>query len=118
AHVRLGHTSEACAAAEEALLHEPPTPQLLQQLLWKAACVYAQAAGKLNPNSSVGGRRIAAKQAQDQEPARQVLPRALDLCPSRKERGAFWQEHIETELALNPLRRDPGFYRLEADYRP
>jgi hypothetical protein len=97
------------------LRYEPATPRLLQQLLWKAACIYAQAAGKLKPNASVEGRRLGALQVHYQDRAVQLLHRALGLSPSPEERGAFWRENIETEPAL---RRLPGLDRLRPGNSP
>jgi serine/threonine protein kinase/Tfp pilus assembly protein PilF len=87
-----GRYREAVRDAEQALRVGPPTARLL----YNAARIHAQCPG----NSDLR--------------AVELIRKALDLLPYNQ-RAAFWATNIETDAALNALRRLPGFVRLEAE---
>ncbi len=102
ARVRLGQYARAIADADAALRHGPETPRLL----WNAARVFAQAAGA----------NVTAKGEHEERTVR-LLQKALERLPEGQ-RSAFWRTCIHPDAALEPVRRQPAFLRLEAEYTP
>src|SRR5439155_11854654 len=112
ARVRLGQYREAVADAELALRLGPRDPRLL----WNAARIHAQAAGKLNADVAKRDRKAVDLRYKYEERAVQLLRQALDLTPASK-RAAFWRDCIGADTAaLNPIRRSPAFAQLAAEY--
>ncbi len=106
AHVMLGQYRLAVADAEEALCLQPDSPEMLHNL----ACVFAQAAVRVQADAAEGERRIAlaaAYRGQAVEVVRQTLTM---LRPNQ--RGPFWREKILPDPALAPIRHEPGFEQL------
>ena len=80
-------------------------------LLWEAAHVYAQlAADAALPNS-----RPLRSRASYQEEGVELLWQALERV-KKDERKKFWQDRIEMNSLLNPLRGSPAFDRLEREW--
>jgi serine/threonine protein kinase/tetratricopeptide (TPR) repeat protein len=90
--VSLGRRDEALADADQALRLGPPSPRLL----YNAARIKAQCG--------------LANEAQ----ALELIRKALDLLPA-EQRAAFWATNIRADSALQSLRRQPRFLRLEVE---
>ena len=101
-----GKARPAVNDAEEALRRGPPSPRLN----YNVARVYAQAAARLER-----GTRWTVESWRER--ALQVLAKALDM-QSAAEAARFWQDIVQTDKALNPLRGSPGFRHLAARYPP
>jgi tetratricopeptide (TPR) repeat protein len=101
-----GKARPAVNDAEEALRRGPSSPRLH----YNVARVFAQAAARLEhgPRWTVESWR---------ERALQMLAKALDM-QSAAEAARFWQDIVQTDKALNPLRGSPGFRQLAARYPP
>jgi tetratricopeptide (TPR) repeat protein len=112
ARVRLGHYREAVVDAETARHLGPQS----SRLLWNAARIYAQAAGKLDADAAKRDRRAVELRSQYEQRAVQLLRQALDLKPA-PERAAFWRDYIAADkAALSPIRSSPAYTQLAAEY--
>jgi tetratricopeptide (TPR) repeat protein len=112
ARVRLGQYREAVVDAETALRLGPQD----SRLLWQAARIYAQAAGKLDADAAKWDRKAVSLRTQYEERTVQLLRGALKLKPD-PERAAFWRDCIEADkAALSPIRNSPAFTQLAAEY--
>jgi tetratricopeptide (TPR) repeat protein/tRNA A-37 threonylcarbamoyl transferase component Bud32 len=109
--VLLGRYEEGVAAAEQAVRLAPDVPDLL----YNAACVFAQAVREAKADLGEGDPRSLA--ARYGERALDLIHNALDLKPAG-ERAAFWRDVIDSDAALDPIRGVDGFARLEAKYAP
>jgi tetratricopeptide (TPR) repeat protein len=88
----LGRYAEAIQDAEDAVRHGPSSPRLL----YNAARIYAQC-----PRAS-------------QPPAFDLLRRSLSLLPV-DQRSSFWRTHVREDAALEGIRGDPRYAKLEAE---
>jgi hypothetical protein len=105
------------ADAEKAVLLGPERPLQLPRLLWNAARIYAQAAGKLGADVAKRDRRAVERRFQYEQRAVQLLRQALDDVKPASERAAFWRDYIEADkAALNPIRPSAAFAQLAAEY--
>ncbi|MCI0464179.1 MAG: protein kinase [Gemmataceae bacterium] len=112
ARARLGQYREAVADAETALRLGPPSPRLL----WNAARVYAQAAGKVDTDTALWDRRAGELRHQYEQRAVRLLRQALAMTRA-PEREAFWRDFIRADsVALRPIHRSPAFAQLAAEY--
>ncbi len=111
ARVKLGRLRDAISDAEEALRRGPQT----DRLHYNAARIYAQAAGRVDAEGGPRNRRRAATRSGYENRAVALVHQALGL-HSAVERRAFWRRFVEADGALNPIRRNPGFARLAAEY--
>jgi tetratricopeptide (TPR) repeat protein/tRNA A-37 threonylcarbamoyl transferase component Bud32 len=107
--VQLGRSREGVEAAERAVELAPREPDLL----YNAACVYAQAAGKAQADRGVGDHQALTERYGQR--SLELIRKALDRKPAVG-RAPYWREVIAPDLALNPIRRLDGFVRLEAEY--
>ena len=109
--MRLGQYREAVADAETALRLGPQSPRLL----WNAARIYAQAAGKLDAAAAKRDRLAVALRSQYEQRAVQLLRQALDKAAPKQ--AAFWRDYIGADkAALSPIRSSPAFAQLAAEY--
>jgi tetratricopeptide (TPR) repeat protein len=106
ARVQLGRLAEGVADAQQALHHGPRTPRLL----WNAARVHAQAAGRLGTL----GADLVLRSVYQQRAVR-LLREALEATPAA-ERAAFWKENIHKDEVLAPLRTSSAFHRLALEH--
>jgi serine/threonine protein kinase/Tfp pilus assembly protein PilF len=111
ARVLLGDWKLGVADAEAALKDKPVQPRDLYNL----GRIYAQAAGKVDVDPMK-------RDPQAQEQRRQFETKALQLVRTACEktaadqRAAFWKEYVRTDPAFQPLRRNPAFAQLAADF--
>jgi tetratricopeptide (TPR) repeat protein len=109
--VQLGLYREAVADAVSALrLTAPSAPAH-----YKAARIYAQAAGAVAASTREGALRILL-QTEYAERALSLLQSSLSLLPAGSQRTRFWQEEVRVDPALNPIRETPGFARLAQEF--
>jgi tetratricopeptide (TPR) repeat protein/tRNA A-37 threonylcarbamoyl transferase component Bud32 len=109
--VILGRTGEGIEAAERAIGFAPRVPDLL----YNAACVFAQAAGQTEAAGDAGDHQPLAARYGDR--SLDLIGEALDLKPLGG-RASFWRDVIARDPALDPIRRLDRFARLEAKYAP
>jgi eukaryotic-like serine/threonine-protein kinase len=109
--VLLGDYRLAVADAEEALRRGPASPRHC----YNVARIYAQAVA-LVENDPLNGRPTILSLAGDwQQKSVQLLARALDM-QSPDDAARFWRDVIQTDKALNPVRRSQGFKQLAGRY--
>jgi tetratricopeptide (TPR) repeat protein len=108
--VLLGRDHEGVEAAERAVALAPREPDLL----YNAACVYAQAAGKAEGDGGEGDHRSLATHYGDRGLA--LIRQALDLKPPGQ-RMSFCRDVILLDPALEPIRGRDEFAQLEADVK-
>jgi tetratricopeptide (TPR) repeat protein len=101
ARVQLGDVSGGGADADQALKRGPRTPRLL----YSAARVFAQAAGRDVPRAAGRWRQRALD----------TLADALRALPAQ-ERAAFWRDHVARDEAFDPVARSADFARLAQQY--
>jgi tetratricopeptide (TPR) repeat protein len=111
ARAQSGQYREAVADAEEALRLGPPTARLV----YNAACVYAQAAGRLEAEQRSKTPRPPDARGHYQGRAAQLLRQALLLLPEGQ-RGPFWRDVVSNDAALRPIRHSADFARLGRQY--
>jgi serine/threonine protein kinase/Tfp pilus assembly protein PilF len=110
ARVRLGQYRLAVADAESAL-KLATAPQ--GRLLYNSARIYAQALQKNEEDpaqQTVKGREL---RVQYLERAVELLRQALESL-NASERPTFWRRTVQSDPALTPIRRSPGYLRLAA----
>lgn len=110
ARVSLGQYRAAVGDAEEAVLRNPESPRRFLN----ASRIYAQVSGRLQAESLRDNRLRPPEVLQYRERAIQLLRKALDAVPA-KQRAAFWQEHIRSNIAFDPVRMSPNFDKLAAE---
>lgn len=110
AHVKLGQPQKAIADAREARKHATLSPRVI----YNTARVYAQVVGKLEADPSQGTRENRELRYECQSQAFQLIRKALDLLPA-SQRLSFWQQNIQNDPAMNPIRRTSGFTQLEKE---
>jgi tetratricopeptide (TPR) repeat protein len=111
ARAQLGRYREAVADAEEALRLGPPSARLV----YNAACVYSQAAGRLEAEQRSKAPRPPGARGHYQGRAAQLLNQALFLLPE-DQRGPFWRDVVSNDAALRPIRHSADFARLGRRY--
>jgi eukaryotic-like serine/threonine-protein kinase len=110
ARVKVGKTKDGVADAEQALLLEPPAG-----LVYAAARVYAQAAGRPAAELRSRSERVEQIRALYQERAVGLIRQALAALPA-EQRAAFWRDNVQGDAALTPLGRNQEFVLLAASY--
>jgi tetratricopeptide (TPR) repeat protein len=100
---RTGRPQEAVKDAEEALRRGPPRPGVF----YDAARIF----GRVGEAAEMDPRERLQMQAR----ALDLLRRALEALPE-PERVAFWRRTVRRDAALNSLRADEAFQRLDAAY--
>jgi tetratricopeptide (TPR) repeat protein len=108
--VRLGRLADAAADAEEAARRAGRD----RRLLFNAARVYAQAVGRLDADATRRGRADLETRALYQDRAVALLRDALAATPDAR-RPAFWEEQVQKDPGLNPIRSATGFKRLAVE---
>jgi tetratricopeptide (TPR) repeat protein len=116
ARVKLGRIAEGVADVEQALRRGPRSERLKEQLLYNAACVFAQAAGKLESGNRVD-RATLYEMERCRGQATRLLRDVLDCQPPAR-RAVFWHEQVLRAPALAPLRRYHDFVRLALQFEP
>jgi tetratricopeptide (TPR) repeat protein len=111
ARVQLGQYREAVLDAEQACRCGPPAPSRE----YKAARIFAQAVAKIEADPARQNSAGWLARFEYQARALELIRRALEQFPPR-ERPAFWQGTVARDAALQPIRRDPGFRRLEEEF--
>jgi tetratricopeptide (TPR) repeat protein len=107
AQARQGKHIDALSDVEKAINLSAKDPAVL----WEAAHVFAQlAADAAMPKSKPVRTRISY-----QEEGVDLLRQSLERVPKDKLKK-FWDERIDKNSLLDPLRNSPGFDRLERDY--
>ncbi|MBL8793889.1 MAG: tetratricopeptide repeat protein [Planctomycetia bacterium] len=112
ARVRLGQHRLAVVDAEAALQLAPAPPARLR---YNASRIYAQAFQKCEEDpqqQSAKGREL---RLQYLERAMDLLRQAVETIPAA-ERATFWRQTVQSDPALTPVRRSPGYARLAAVY--
>jgi tetratricopeptide (TPR) repeat protein len=113
AHIRLKHLEDALNDAEAAKKQR----SLDDRLLYNLACIYSQAVAQLQDAprttrySVAAGRLVMCEQS-----ALGFLQQAVEALPAQRREG-YWRSKVETDPALAPIRRLPGFVRLSRHYR-
>ena len=107
---KLGRLRDAISDAEEALRRGPQT----DRLLYNAARIYAQAAGRVDAEGGPRNRRLSAARSGYETRAVALVRQALGL-HSAVEPGVLATIR-RGRWALNPIRRNPGFARLADEY--
>ncbi len=107
ARVRLGDVRGALEDAEAAQNLDSHKPELLFQ----TACIYAQAARRVDAQGAVIGNPA----AQYRERSVKLLSALMGRMPER-EREAYWHDRIESEPALDPIRRSNAYFDLARAY--
>jgi serine/threonine protein kinase/tetratricopeptide (TPR) repeat protein len=110
--ILLGDHGRAVADAEEAQRRGPPSPRLD----YNVARIHAQAA-RLTAGRPRGRWAAPSRGVDSQDRAVRLLALALDRQPA-DDAARFWQDVIQPDTALNPVRRSPGFRQLAARYAP
>jgi tetratricopeptide (TPR) repeat protein len=111
ARVKLDQYRPAVEDAREALRRGPRTARMA----YNAARIYAQAVGKLEIDKTLPAPRARELASEYQDSALALLRQALDLLPAPK-RPAFWEQTVQPDSALNPIRRSNGFLQLAAPF--
>jgi tetratricopeptide (TPR) repeat protein len=107
--VLFGRRREGVEAAERALRGAPGE----SDIIYNAACVYAQAAGRAPADGHA---------RDDGPPADRSADRALELIRAALERkplgarAAFWRDVVARDPALDPIRQRGGYARLETEF--
>jgi tetratricopeptide (TPR) repeat protein len=115
ARVLLGQVREAVADADDAVKQGPGTASLL----FSAACVHAQAVGRLE--ARLRGRAVSLKDRDLVQELNASRARAVELLEAalrkvdREERAAFWKKNVKGEATLAPIRRDIAPLALKYD---
>ena len=107
--VLLGREPEGGEAAEQAVRCAPREPDMI----YNAACVYAQAAGRAATDRRAGDNPPAASRYDAR--GLELLRAALELKPPG-DRASFWRDVVARDAALDPLRRLEGFDRLRIEF--
>jgi serine/threonine protein kinase/tetratricopeptide (TPR) repeat protein len=108
ARVMLGSYAPAVEDAEAALQVPPDTPEMMHNI----ACIYAQAAGRVERQRPQEHEALASRYRQR---AGQAIRRALAKLPA-EQRESFWREKVSADWALDPIRHSPEFRQLEKDF--
>jgi len=111
ARALLGQHLAAVSDAETALERGP----LSSRLVYNVTRIYAQAIVRLDEQTQTAWS--AGQRSAWQERAVALLTRALELHPSA-EQAPFWNNVVQTDKALNPLRGATGYWRLANRYPP
>jgi serine/threonine protein kinase/tetratricopeptide (TPR) repeat protein len=110
ARVKLGQYRAAVHDAEAAVRLGTQEPHTFHN----AARIFAQAAVKVEADGALQNFRGGETRQRYEERAVRLLHQALARLPV-EQRRSFWQTTIESDPALRPLRRNPGFGRLAAE---
>jgi tetratricopeptide (TPR) repeat protein len=109
--VQTGKYQAGVADADTALRQKSPAPRLL----YNAARIYAQAAGKIDALPKPISETSREQRLRYQERALELIRGALRQQPA-DQRSEFWREFVEKDPALVPIARSAAFLQLAAEY--
>jgi eukaryotic-like serine/threonine-protein kinase len=109
AYAYTGQYREAVKDGEAALRRTPDSPVRIYNI----ACVYAVAATKVDADDKAADRAGLAGRYRSR--AMDLLQESLDL-RAEKDRQSFWRETVQKDTALESIRKEPGYIRLEEQY--
>jgi tetratricopeptide (TPR) repeat protein len=109
AYAYVGQYREAVTDGEAALRRSPDS----SVRNYNIACVYAVAASKAVADASVPDRQALATRYRGR--ALELLQKAVELHPE-KERPSFWRNTVQKDTALDSIRKEPKYVRLEEQY--
>jgi hypothetical protein len=112
ARIRLKRLDEALADAAEAR----KLGRQDDRLSYNLACLYSQAVGHLQDGPRTTRYPAPRRLATCEESALAFLQEAMEKLPAQR-RAGFWRTKVETDPALAPIRRLPGYLRLARLYR-
>ncbi len=104
-----GQYREAVEDGEAALRRTPDSPVRL----YNVACVYAVAATKVAADDKRAERAELAGRYRSR--AMELLQESLDL-RAEKDRPSFWRDTVQKDTALESIRKEPRYVRLEEQY--
>jgi tetratricopeptide (TPR) repeat protein len=104
-----GQYREAVKDGEAALRRRPDSPVRIYNI----ACVYAVAATKVAADDKAADRAKLAGRYRSR--ALDMLQESLDRRPE-KDRRSFWRDTVQKDTALESIRKEPGYARLEEQY--
>jgi eukaryotic-like serine/threonine-protein kinase len=109
AYAYTGRYREAVKDGEAALRRTPDSPARNYNI----ACVYAVAATKVAADDKADDRAALAGRYRGR--AMDLLQESLDLRPE-KVRPSFWRDTVQKDTALESIRKEPRYVRLEEQY--
>ncbi|MBL8796780.1 MAG: protein kinase [Planctomycetia bacterium] len=109
AHAYLGHYREAIKDGEAALGRAPES----SVRHFNIACVYALLAAKAAADTKEPEHQKLAGRYRIR--AVELLQKSLDLRPE-KDRTSFWRDTVQKDSALDAIRKEPQYVRLEAQF--
>jgi serine/threonine protein kinase/Tfp pilus assembly protein PilF len=104
-----GQYREAVKDGEAALRRTPDSPVRLYNI----ACVYAVAATRVAADDKTADRAELASRYRSR--AVELLQESLDL-RAEKDRPSFWRDTVQKDTALESIRKEPRYVRLEEQY--
>jgi serine/threonine protein kinase/Tfp pilus assembly protein PilF len=104
-----GQYREAVKDGEAALRRTPDSPVRIYNI----ACVYAVAAAKAAADDRAADRAPLA--ARYRSRAMDLLQESLEL-RAEKDRPSFWRDTVQKDTALESIRKEPRYVRLEEQY--
>jgi serine/threonine protein kinase/Tfp pilus assembly protein PilF len=104
-----GQYREAVKDGEAALRRTPASPVRNYNI----ACVYAVAAAKVAADDKTADRAELAGRYRSR--AMELLQASLDL-RAEKDRQSFWRDTVQKDTALESIRKEPRYVRLEEQY--
>ena len=105
-----GQYREAVKDGEAALRPTPDSPVRIYNI----ACVYALAATKAAADDKAADRAELAGHYRNR--AMELLQQSLDP-RAEKDRPSFWRETVQKDSALDSIRKEPRYIRLDEQYR-
>jgi tetratricopeptide (TPR) repeat protein len=111
ANVQLGRLSRPTADAEQALALGPLTPSLRLE----AARIFAQAVAQIDATPKPRDQMIERQRVTYVERALSLIREAVEAFPG-KDGSKFWQESIQQDRALDPVRGHADYARMAARY--
>jgi hypothetical protein len=105
--VRVGRYEQAVGDAEQAIACGPQN----RRMFWNAARVYAQTVGRMAADPAERDDRALDTRRQYQDRALQLIRQAVQRTAA-EERASFWDRYVEKDVAFDPVRRSPKYFRL------
>jgi serine/threonine protein kinase/Tfp pilus assembly protein PilF len=106
AKVMLGRYREAVMDAEQALQRPPEAPEMMHNI----ACIFAQAAARVEGDSGERDRRTLVESYRKQ--AVRAVCQSVALVPAES-RMKFWRDKIQSDRWLDPIRDSAEFQQLK-----
>jgi serine/threonine protein kinase/Flp pilus assembly protein TadD len=108
---RLGRYREAIEDAEKALVLGPP----VAEMIYNAACIFAQASGKARSDANVNAANHRELSTRYAARAVDLIRQSLGKLPAGR-RAEFWRQSIASDPALDPIRDTPVFVQLNGEF--